>query len=112
DGKLDYGSVRGPDLHAFPTRRSSDLAKKALKRLLLLASTPERDRVGSEGSPQPFFAFRLHQFISGAGIVYTTLDAPRERPVELECRQFLHGDQPRGLSLANVSWRRRTYRSH
>src|SRR5690606_7356722 len=77
--------------------RDKGAAKEALKRLLLPASTPERDRVGPHGSPQPFFAFRLHQFISGAGIVYTTLDAPGERPVELDAQQFLPGDEAKRL---------------
>lgn len=64
--------------------------QQALQQLLLAASRPEIERTGREGAgTRPFFAFRLHQFISGAGIAYATLDAPGERTVVLEGQQFL-----------------------
>ena len=44
-----------------------------------------------------FFAFRLHQFISRAWSVYTTLDPPSERYITLEGQQFKPGDRNRPL---------------
>ena len=50
---------------------------------------------------QSFFAFRLHQFISGAWNAYTTLEAPDERYLTLHGQQFKPGDRDRPLfSLA------------
>ncbi len=50
---------------------------------------------------QSFFAFRLHQFISGAWNAYTTLEAPDERYLTLHGQQFKPGDRDRSLfSLA------------
>lgn len=46
---------------------------------------------------QSFFAFRLHQFISGAWSVYTTLEEPEERYITLEGQQFKPGDRNRPL---------------
>ena len=71
---------------------------EALRQLLLVASTPEKDRKGvSGGEDKPFFAFKLHQFLSGAGVAYATLDAPGKRRVVLEGQQFLPGDETRRL---------------
>ena len=44
-----------------------------------------------------FFAFRLHQFISGAWNAYSTLEAPGERYLTLEGQQFKPGDRDRPL---------------
>ncbi len=46
---------------------------------------------------QSFFAFRLHQFISGAWNVYTTIEAPDERHLTLNGQQFKPGDRDRPL---------------
>ena len=46
---------------------------------------------------QSFFAFRLHQFISGAWNAYTTLEAPGERYLTLHGQQFKPGDRDRPL---------------
>ena len=43
------------------------------------------------------FAFKLHQFISGSGKVYTTLEAPGKRVVTLDGQQFVAGDRSRHL---------------
>lgn len=78
--------------------RPVDACISALKELLLVASTPERERPGARGQgEEPFFAFKLHQFISGAGVAYATLDRPGERTVELDGQQFLPGDETRRL---------------
>lgn len=44
-----------------------------------------------------FFAFRLHQFISGAWNVYSTLEGPGERYLTLDGQQFKPGDRDRPL---------------
>lgn len=76
----------------------AESAVQALQELLLLAAVAERDRTGrADDSDGAFFAFRLHQFISGAGSVLTTLDPPGARPVELEGQQFLPGDAGKRL---------------
>ena len=46
---------------------------------------------------QSFFAFRLHQFISGAGNAYSTLEAQDERHITLDGQQFKPGDRDRLL---------------
>ena len=70
----------------------------ALQQLLLVASTPEKDRKGViGGEDKSFFAFKLHQFLSGAGVAYATLDEPGERRVVLDGQQFLPGDETRRL---------------
>ena len=66
--------------------------------LLLIAAIPENERrAQADGNDRAFFAFRLHQFISGAGVVYTTLDSYGTRPVELEGQQFLPADPSKRL---------------
>ncbi|MEI7895192.1 MAG: DEAD/DEAH box helicase, partial [Myxococcales bacterium] len=64
--------------------------RSALRDLLLVSSMPERDRTDrAEGASRSFFAFKLHQFISGAGHAYATLDSPGQRTVTVEGQQFL-----------------------
>lgn len=73
----------------------------ALRDLLLVAAIPEVERrAQADGNDRAFFAFRLHQFISGAGVVYTTLDPYGSRPVELEGQQFLPTDPSKRLYSA------------
>lgn len=66
------------------------LCKKALQQLLLISSRPEKDRAGmSAGSSGNFFAFKLHQFISGAGHAFATLEPPGKRTITVEGQKFL-----------------------
>ncbi len=58
----------------------------------LLASHRCRNERG-----QSFFAFRLHQFISGAWNAYSTMEAPGERYLTLDGQQFKPGDRNRPL---------------
>lgn len=44
---------------------------------------------------KPLFAFRLHQFISGAGDLYATLEAPGQRHLDLHGQQFVPNDRDR-----------------
>lgn len=42
---------------------------------------------------KPLFAFRLHQFISGAGNLYATLEAPEKRRLDLHGQRFVPGER-------------------
>jgi len=59
---------------------------------LLLKAIKCKDERG-----QSLFAFRLHQFISSASSVYSTLEAPAQRYVTLEGQRFKPGDRQRQL---------------
>lgn len=75
-----------------------DACRRALRDLLLIASVPEGDRIGSEhGSVGSFFAFKLHQFFSGAGHAYATLEAAGRRAVSVDGQQFLPGEPDKRL---------------
>ena len=85
-------------LLAAESGRDADVAGRALRDILLTAAMPENVRIASkDASEKAFFAFRLHQFISGAGVAYTTLDPYNSRPVELEGQQFLPADPTKRL---------------
>ena len=72
--------------------RSAADCGKVLRHVLLASSVPERERTGEEGaSEKSFFAFKLHQFISGAGHAYATIEPPGARAVTVEGQQFLPG---------------------
>ncbi len=58
----------------------------------LLAAYRSRDTGGHS-----FFAFRLHQFISGAWNAYTTLEAPGARYITLEGQQYQPGNRRKRL---------------
>jgi RAD3-like DEAD/DEAH box helicase/helicase-like protein/uncharacterized protein DUF1998 len=78
--------------------RSEDACRKALRDLLLVSSVPERVRVSdANASERSFFAFKLHQFISGAGHVYATIEPPGTRKVTVEAQQFLPGQPEKRL---------------
>jgi hypothetical protein len=77
---------------AADSGRDAAPCRKALRDLLLTSSVPERDRTSEAGgSQQTFFAFKLHQFISGAGHAYATLEPPGTRKVTIDGQQFLPG---------------------
>jgi Lhr-like helicase/very-short-patch-repair endonuclease len=71
--------------------RSEETCREYLERFLLRAYgvTDERGK--------PLFAFKLHQFISGGGKVYATLEEPGKREVTLDGQQFVAGDRSRHL---------------
>lgn len=90
--------ARATELLAEESGCDPGSANRALRELLLTAAVPEKERLGRpDGNEQAFFAFRLHQFIGGAGTVYTTLDSYGTRPVELEGQQFLPADPGKRL---------------
>jgi len=83
---------------ATDSGRPKEACKKALQRLLLISSIPEMDRTpAKEGRSKSFFAFKLHQFISGAGNAYATLEAPPDRKLTVEGQLFLPGDETKRL---------------
>ena len=85
---------------------SPEDCRKALRDLLLVSSVPERERTSNRSSNRTathganessFFAFKLHQFISGAGHAWATLDPPGERTVTVDGQQFLPGHPDKRL---------------
>ena len=78
--------------------RDEGVCREALRALLLQSSRTERDRTGRpDASLRSFFAFKLHQFISGAGHAYATLEAAGTRTVTVEGQQFLPGQPDKRL---------------
>ena len=64
--------------------------RRVLRDFLLVSSVPERDRTSDpDASERSFFAFKLHQFISGAGHAYATFETPGARTVTADGQQFL-----------------------
>jgi Lhr-like helicase/very-short-patch-repair endonuclease len=51
----------------------------------------------TDGHGRSLFAFKLHQFISGGGKVFSSLEAPGNRFLTLEGQQFVPGDRARKL---------------
>ncbi len=73
------------------TKLDASDCEKYLTDFLLMAHQCQNEKGLS------FFAFRLHQFISRAWSVYTTLESPGERYITLEGQQFKPGDRDRPL---------------
>ena len=78
--------------------RPEGVCRNALRDLLLVSSVPERARTSSPGGgDKSFFAFKLHQFISGAGHAYATIEPPGARSVTVDGQQFLPGHADKRL---------------
>ena len=72
--------------------------RNALRDLLLVSSIPERERTSNPGAGEKsFFAFKLHQFVSGAGHAYATIEPPGTRRVTVDGQQFLPGHAKKRL---------------
>ena len=74
--------------------RSPAVCRSVLRDLLLVSSVPERERTADRtsilgASERSFFAFKLHQFISGAGHAWATIEPPGARTVTVDGQQFL-----------------------
>ena len=83
---------------AADSNRPPDQCRAVLRELLTVSSLPERDRTGNPTAGwRSFFAFKLHQFISGAGHAYATLEAPGMRSVTVEGQRFLPGSEEKRL---------------
>ena len=74
---------------AADSGRSVEACERALRQFLLVTSQPESMRVEGSTNERSFFAFRLHQFISGAGHAFATLEPPGRRTITVEGQQFL-----------------------
>jgi hypothetical protein len=86
---------------AVDAERSEAKCRDALRALLLHASIPESTRTGgASASHKSFFAFKLHQFISGAGHAFATLEPAGQRRVTVEGQQYLPGDPEKRLYLS------------
>ena len=68
--------------------QSLSVCEAALKNCLLAFSLSEGARGVAGGSDEPLFAFKLHQFISGAGRLYATLDHAGSRSVTFDGQIF------------------------
>ena len=69
---------------------SKEKCAQFLQKFLLLTSMSEIDRKnGINTGKRGFFAFKLHQFISGAGTAYATLDVPGRRVLTVNAQQYL-----------------------
>jgi len=83
---------------ALDAGRPPDACRAALRNLLLISSVSERERSGRENADErSFFAFKLHQFISGAGHAYSTLEPQGLRIVTVDGQQFLPGHPDKRL---------------
>lgn len=83
---------------AAASSRSEAACGAALRELLLISSVPEKDRIHDEhASAHSFFAFKLHQFISGAGHAYATLEPAGQRRVTVDGQQYLPGQPQKRL---------------
>jgi Lhr-like helicase len=78
--------------------RDEAVCRDALRQLLLVSSLPESARTKAVGASEgSFFAFKLHQFISGAGYAYATLERPGQRYVTVDGQVFKPGDEKKRL---------------
>jgi superfamily II DNA/RNA helicase len=99
--EINVGLVPGETLRRRPPMRLSDAARalaretgldparcgESLQRYLIAISAPERDRA-ADGGEEPFMAFKLHRFISGAGHAHATLEPAGSRTVRLSAEKF------------------------
>jgi hypothetical protein len=76
------------ELLAEDAQRDPEQCRDALRYALLVFSQSERDRGVPGGCDDPLFAFKLHQFISGAGRPYATVDPAGERTVTFDGQIF------------------------
>ena len=96
DGRIERVShpltvLEASDQLARDSGLDVDKCRTYLERLLLAAHRSRNE--GGKG----FFAFRLHQFISGSWNAYSTLEAPGDRYITLQGQQFKPGDRNRPL---------------
>ncbi len=74
------------------TGQSPSACGNAIRATLLAGSRARETATG-----QPLFAFRLHQFLSKGGTVYTTLEPEATRPIETDFQVVLPGEPERRL---------------
>lgn len=69
-----------------------EVCATAIRKTLLAGYDCKHPKTG-----RPLFAFRLHQFISRGGSVYSSLESPATRHITLNGQQFVPGDRSRNL---------------
>ena len=78
--------------------RPDAACRNALRDLLLVSCVPEQVRTSNpDASEDSFYSFKLHQFISGAGHAYVTIEPPGTRRVTVDGQQFLPGHADKRL---------------
>jgi hypothetical protein len=83
---------------AAAAHRDFAICQRLLKEVLLVCARPERERTGvAEHDDRGLFAFKVHQFIAGAGVAYATLEPPGRRTVSVEGQKFLPGSPDKRL---------------
>ncbi|MBI1239948.1 MAG: DEAD/DEAH box helicase [Alphaproteobacteria bacterium] len=75
------------DALAEATGLSVEVARRQLELAIETTSKPETERGGI--GEAPFFPVRLHRFISGAGKLFATLEAPGIREISFDGQVFL-----------------------
>ena len=71
---------------AVLTRSNPEHCKAQIRAMLILMSKPASERGGADD--RAFLAFKLHQFFSGAGRLYSTLREPAQRQITLDGQLF------------------------
>lgn len=79
---LDDAAKKLADLTSCPQEK----CREQLEAMLIVMSLPESARGGH--SDRAFMAFKLHQFISGAGHVYATIKKKGQRKITLDGQKF------------------------
>ena len=73
---------------AADSRLSEEDCATAIRNALIGFGTPENQRGVPGGTDEPMFAFKLHQFIAGAGRLYSTLRPEGQRDVTFSGQIF------------------------
>ena len=83
---------------AAESGRPETACGRGLRDLLLVSSNTEQARTANpKASEDSFYSFKLHQFISGAGHAYGTIEPPGTRTVTVDGQQFLPGHAAKRL---------------
>lgn len=97
-GKLVRAIPRSLEQAASDLAKTLDLDAETclikLKQFLLLAYNTKSE---SSDNTSRLFAFRLHQFISGAGDLFATLEPEKKRYLDISGQQFQPGHQDKRL---------------
>jgi hypothetical protein len=90
-----------------------DECRRALSGFLLLASKGDKDRGGDPKEERPFFPFRLHRFLSGAGVLHATLEPAGRREFHFDGQVFAPGrDDNEGARLFGTYFCRKCGHEH
>ena len=85
------GLIKAAENLSKDTNRPLEECKRVLQSFLLRTSLPENQRSSKNGT-KPFFAFKLHQFFSGLGGAFATLEKPEKRRTTNDEQLFVQSD--------------------